>query len=116
MGNKKAAAKTTSGSAGSDLKQTFDVYTAKQQFFASAISMSWQLALTIVIPVVAGVKLDEYLDSSPSLTLAGFFLAIGMGSMVVWNTVKGVNKLQEEEDNRRFKRLRKLKRRRRASK
>lgn len=109
----KAAAKTTTTD-GSNLKQTLDVYNAKQQFFASTLNMSWQLALTIVIPVVAGVKLDERLGTSPSVTLAGFFLAVGMGSMVVWNTVKGVNKLQEEEDRQRFKRLKKLTRRKRA--
>lgn len=107
---KAAAKKETTTPAEADLQRAIDTVNAKQQFFTSALTMSWQLALTIVIPVVAGVKLDDYFDSSPSLTLTGFFLAIAMGGTVVWNTVKGVSKLQEEDDKRRFRRLRRRKR------
>lgn len=83
---------TQSTTAADEIQQTLDTFTAKQKFFSAALNMSWQLALTVVIPVVAGVKLDEKFDTSPSLTLAGFFLAAFAACMVVWNTVKGVNK------------------------
>lgn len=96
----KGAAKKTTTTAEGDIQQTLAVFTAKQQFFSSALNMSWQLALGIVIPVVAGVKLDEYFDSAPSLTLTGFFLATAMGVMVVWNTVQGVNKLQADDEKK----------------
>jgi F0F1-type ATP synthase assembly protein I len=93
----KAAASKTTTQAEGDLQQALDTFNAKQQFFSSALNMSWQLALTVVIPVVAGVKLDQKFDTSPSLTLAGFFLASFAAAMVVWNTVKDVNKAQANE-------------------
>lgn len=107
---KAAVTKKTTSAAGRENQQSFDVIGARSLFFTSAINMSWQLALTIVIPVVAGVKLDQWFDSSPSLTLTGFFLAIAMGSMVVWNTVKGVNEVQAEEDKRDSRTARRKKR------
>ncbi|HTE22795.1 MAG TPA: AtpZ/AtpI family protein [Candidatus Limnocylindria bacterium] len=105
---KAAARKTTtrSNKPGDDIQQALDTFNARQQFFTAALTMSWQLALTVVIPVVAGVKLDQKLDTSPSLTLAGFFLAAFAACTVVWNTVKGVNKLQAEEDAKGSKRKR----------
>lgn len=109
MGKAAVKDKTTTAAARKE-QQSFDVDGARSLFFISALNMSWQLALTIVIPVVAGVKLDQWLDSSPSLTLTGFFLAIVMGSMVVWNTVKGVSEVQAEDDRRSSRKLRRRKR------
>lgn len=103
---KAAVTKKTTSTAARENQQSFDVNGVQQLFFNSTLTMSWQLALTVLIPVIAGVKLDQWLDSSPSLTLTGFFLAIAMGSMVVWKTVKGVNELQAEQDNKKFRRLR----------
>jgi F0F1-type ATP synthase assembly protein I len=105
---KKAAVRKTTTPAEATIQQTLEVFNAKQRFFTSALSMSWQLALTVVIPVVAGVKLDQKFDTSPSLTLTGFFLAAFAACMVVWNTVKDVNRLQAAEDkkvNKRKKRV-----------
>lgn len=109
MGKTAAGDKTTT-SADANIEQTFSTLQAKQQFFTSAISMSWQLALTIIIPVVAGVKLDAHFDTAPSLTLAGFFLAVAMGSVVVWNTVNGVSKLQADDEKRSLLKIRRKKR------
>lgn len=106
----KAAAKhSTTTPAEDEIQQAIATLNAKQQFFASALNMSWQLALTVVIPVVAGVKLDQRFDSAPSLTLTGFFLALAMGSMVVWNTVKGISAAQAAEDKQSQKKLRRRK-------
>jgi F0F1-type ATP synthase assembly protein I len=104
----KAAAKKTTTTAGSDMQQAFEVFNAKQRFYAATLNMSWQLALTVVIPVVGGIKLDDHFNTSPSLTLTGFFLAAFAACYVVWNTVKDVNRLQAEDDkkaNRRKKRV-----------
>lgn len=99
MTKKTAAGQKTTTTAESDtIQQALGTFTAKQQFMTSVLSMSWQLALTVVIPVIAGVKLDQRFDTSPSLTLTGFFLAAFAACMIVWNTVKGVNKLQSDED------------------
>ena len=70
---------------------------AKQQFMASTANMGWRLALTVVVPIVAGVKLDEHFKSAPSYTLTGLFLAAAAGSYAVWQTIKEVNREQAED-------------------
>ena len=73
---------------------------ARTQFFTSTANLSWRLAVTVVIPLVAGVKLDERFNSAPSWTLTGIFIAVAAGCAAVWGTVKEVNKQQAETDKR----------------
>jgi F0F1-type ATP synthase assembly protein I len=63
---------------------------AKQQFLSAALNMSWQLAITIIVPVVIGVELDNHFHSSPSWTLGGLFLGVFMSCGVVVKTIRGV--------------------------
>lgn len=65
---------------------------AKQQFMATALTMGWQLAVAVLVPLLFGIWLDKKFHSSPSYTLGAFMVAIFFGSMVVWRTVQGVNK------------------------
>jgi predicted F0F1-ATPase subunit len=75
-----------------------DSIAAKQQFVGSTLNMGWRLAITVVIPIVGGVKLDDHFHSAPSWTLTGLFLAAFAGSMAVWTTIKEVNKEQAEDE------------------
>ena len=75
-----------------------DVLAAKSKFFAVTIGMGWRLALTVLIPLIAGIKIDQRFNSSPSYTLAGFMLAVAGGAVVVWDSVKQVNQEQAEEE------------------
>jgi F0F1-type ATP synthase assembly protein I len=62
------------------------------------VSMSWQLALAVLIPVVGGHLLDDYLHphATPIYTLIGLLLAIiGMIS-VVRRTLKELNKYMQQ--------------------
>lgn len=102
-GMKKAAVRTTTGElgvAGQELQQSMKALQAKQQFYGATLNMSWRLALTVVIPVVGGIKLDQHFGTTPSLTLTGFFLAVAGACVTVWGTVKEVNLLQAEEDKK----------------
>ncbi len=80
--------------------QQFDVvaFAAQSRFITTALGMGWRLALTVLIPLIAGIKLDKYYHTSPSYTLAGFMLAVAGGSYVVWTTVKAVNAETAEID------------------
>jgi F0F1-type ATP synthase assembly protein I len=71
---------------------------ARGQFLAATLGMGWQLALTVLIPLVAGIQIDKHFKSSPSYTLAGFMLAVAGGAAVVWKSVKEVNAEQTELD------------------
>lgn len=73
------------------------ILAARQRFLSATFGMGWRLAVTVVIPIVAGVKLDEHFNTSPSLTLLGMMLAAVAGSITVWDSVKRVDKESEEE-------------------
>jgi F0F1-type ATP synthase assembly protein I len=60
----------------------------RQQFFAAAGNMSWQLAIVVLVPIVGGYKLDQHYALTPLLTLVGFVLAmIGTGA-VMWRQLQ----------------------------
>lgn len=59
--------------------------------------MGWRLALTVLIPLIGGIKLDQHLQTTPSFTLGGMMIAAAAGSAAVWATVKEVNAEQAEQ-------------------
>lgn len=81
-----------------DIQHYMDVVNAKQLFWGALLNMSWRLALTVLVPIIGGSMLDRRLDSAPSWTLAGVFIAFVGGSAAVWSSVKEVNALQAEAD------------------
>ena len=70
---------------------------AKQQFISATFNMGWRLAITVVVPIVVGVKIDDHFRTSPSFTLVGLMLAVVAGSAAVWTTVKQVNSQQASD-------------------
>jgi hypothetical protein len=103
---KKAAGKTTTEL--ESVEQEMIALNARSQFLAATANMGFRLAITVVIPIVLGVKLDEHFHSAPSYTLTGLFLAAAAGSAAVWSTVKQVNQQQVDETNANSKRRRRI--------
>ncbi len=97
---KKAAAKRemTTTVAHDEVEEFLNVQAAKSQFMFATANMGFRLAVTVVVPIVAGVKLDEHFHSAPSLTLTGLFIAVGAGASAVWATIKQVNEEQAKAD------------------
>lgn len=97
----KAAAKRvmTTTPVEDELDRSLRVFAAQKQFVGAAVNMGWQLGLSVIIPVIIGVKLDERFNSTPSYTLAALFLATGGVVWVISNTIKQVNKEQAQKDN-----------------
>jgi F0F1-type ATP synthase assembly protein I len=108
MGKAAAKPKTTT-IADDSAQQYMDVLTAKNRFFAATLGMGWRMAITVLVPLVAGIKLDQRFNTSPSLTLAGFMLAVAGAAAVVWNSVKEVNAAQAEADEAAAKKSKKRK-------
>ncbi len=95
--SKAGATKKTNASTNNSGQQfDMDVLAAKSRFFAVTLGMGWRLALTVLIPLIAGIKIDDRFNSSPSYTLAGFMLAVAGGAVVVWDSIKQVNLEQAE--------------------
>lgn len=103
----KAAAKSKTTTPEISAQRYMDVFDARNRFFAATLGMGWRLALTVLIPLIAGIKLDDHFNTSPSYTLAGFMLAVAGGAAVVWNSVKAVNAEQAELDKPKTKRRKK---------
>lgn len=92
----KTAAKNKTTSTEETAQVYMDTLAARSKFFTATLGMGWQLALTVLIPLVAGIQLDKHFNSSPSYTLAGFMLAVAGGAAVVWRSVKEVTAEQAE--------------------
>lgn len=87
---------TTSGVVESEIKQLSVVWAARQQFLVATFNLTWRLAISVIVPIVAGVKLDEYFELSPLLTITGMILAAAAGSAAVWATVREVSRKQNQ--------------------
>lgn len=48
----------------------------KNQFIGASLSMSWQLAVVVLVPIVGGYKLDQHFKTSPLWVIFGFVLAM----------------------------------------
>lgn len=93
---KAAKRKTSTTVVEDDIEKRLAVLNATSQFLGATLNMGWRLAITVVVPIVGGVKIDQHFDTSPNYTLLGLMLAAAAGCAVVWTTVKEVNARQAE--------------------
>jgi F0F1-type ATP synthase assembly protein I len=63
------------------------------EFFSAAFTMSWQLLLTVLVPIVGGFELDRKLHTKPFMTILGFVLAIAGVGFVTWHQYQVVSAL-----------------------
>ncbi len=52
-----------------------DAVYQQKMFISMALSMSWQLALVVIVPIVGGHILDQHYHKEPLLTLVGLAVA-----------------------------------------
>ena len=83
---KTTAPSKTPSPAGESTEPTHDAsyQEARRDFFVAVLNMSWQLAIVVLVPIVGGYQLDKTFDTSPLLTLVGFFIAMVATAGVVW--------------------------------
>lgn len=63
-------------------------------FLGAVVSMSWQLAVVVLVPVVGGFKLDERLDTLPALTILGFIVAMAGVFIVLKRMLQEIDRRQ----------------------
>lgn len=62
---------------GNDQRNRFDEIMYQRNLFMSmALSITWQLALVVVVPIVGGYALDQHYHKSPWLTIVGLAIAV----------------------------------------
>ncbi|MFZ1324167.1 MAG: AtpZ/AtpI family protein [Candidatus Saccharimonadales bacterium] len=108
---KAAARKKTTTSADDPALDYLPVFDARQMLLGNLISMGWRLLLTVLIPIFIGVQLDRKFDTSPSLTLAAFFIAIFASGTLIYKTYNELNlQAAKEEADKARKTNKKVKR------
>ncbi len=80
-----APIKTPSPTRGSQPKNSANkAHNPTSEFIAAALSMSWQLAIVVLVPILLGSQLDKRLDVSPTLTILGFIVAMAGTGYIMW--------------------------------
>ena len=63
---------------------------ARQLFLSAALSMSWQMAIAVLVPIVGGYELDKSLKTTPAFTILGLVIAMILCALVVSRALKAV--------------------------
>lgn len=62
--------------------------TPGKDFLLASLDMSWRLAIVVLVPIIGGFKLDQWLGTLPALTIIGFMTAMTGMALVVWRSMK----------------------------
>jgi F0F1-type ATP synthase assembly protein I len=81
--NKTAAPKSTTTTNTSDQQSTTTNLIARSNFIAVAASMSWQLAIVFLVPILGGYYLDIKFKTAPIFLLIGFVLAMTLSVLMI---------------------------------
>ncbi len=83
---------------------------AKTALLGNVFSMGWRLALTVLLPIFVAVQLDKRFGTTPSLTLAAFFIAIFAAGLLIYKTYVEMTAEQYTLTEQKSKRMKKFNR------
>lgn len=63
-------------------------------FISMALSMTWRLAIVVLVPILGGFYLDQWLNTTPVFTIVGFFLAMIGIALVFWQIMQTANQVE----------------------
>lgn len=66
---------------------------ARGQFVGMALNMMWQLAVAVLVPVIAGVQIGKAAGSELAGTFVGLGVALAASVWVLWRTMQTANRL-----------------------
>ncbi len=66
---------------------------SRRVLLVAAATMSWQLALVVLIPVISGAMLDKKLGTAPAGTLVGLAVALVGSVVVIRQAVQAANRI-----------------------
>lgn len=91
-----ASQKTRNSKSAKDTSKDATIKESSNQrnvFVGMALSMSWQLALVVLIPIFAGAKLDKGIGSGDTYTFIGLGIALIGSIAVMWRAMQTANSL-----------------------
>jgi Putative F0F1-ATPase subunit Ca2+/Mg2+ transporter len=66
---------------------------ARGLFLSMLLNMSWQLAIVVLVPILAGVRLDKAFGTGNVYTFVGLGLALIGSIVVMWRAMQVANRL-----------------------
>lgn len=72
-------------------KPANDVDLSQKLFIGTMLSVSWQMAVAVLVPTVLGYKLDAHFGTDPYITLAGLALAVVASVLIIRSALKELN-------------------------
>lgn len=78
-------------------KDTANIAELRSSFFVAALSMGWQLAVVVVIPIVGGYYLDQRLNVAAAWEIVGFVVALLGFIVVVRQQLNDFNQMTKQE-------------------
>lgn len=64
---------------------------SQKLFIGTMLSMSWQMAIAVLVPTVGGYQLDNHFKTAPVLTLIGLTLAVVGSVLLIRRAIKELN-------------------------
>jgi len=64
-----------------------DSFESRQLFINSSISMSWQMAIAVLIPIVGGYYLDQHFKLANWFIFGWFIIAVVLVALIVKRTI-----------------------------
>ncbi|HSW79488.1 MAG TPA: AtpZ/AtpI family protein [Candidatus Saccharimonadales bacterium] len=92
MTDKKSHNKSADGSGVIDADFANKSKTATGLFINMALTMAWQLALVVLVPIIIGVKIDKSAHTGSTFTYIGLGVAVLGSIAVMWRTLQVANK------------------------
>jgi F0F1-type ATP synthase assembly protein I len=65
-----------------------DAFATKQLFINSSLSMSWQMAVAVLVPVVGGYYLDQHFKLANWFIFGWFIIAVALVVAIVRRTIR----------------------------
>lgn len=73
----------------------------RSSFFAAALSMGWQLAVVVVVPIVGGYYLDQHFHVGATWEIVGFVVALLGFIVVVRQQLSDLNEVTKQGGQKR---------------
>jgi hypothetical protein len=89
----KSAPQTTPTPTKGEVKSSASAINQRSFFLSTVLNMSWQLAIVVLVPILAGVWLDKGLKTGDAYTFGGLGLAVLGSIAVMWRTAQAANRL-----------------------
>jgi len=99
MVNKRLAKQQPSSSNVSEIDDLLLSKGSKAVFYTKILGLGWRLAVTLLLPIFAGLWIDNRLHTYPSMTISAFFVAIFASGLYIYKTYQDLSIATKLSDN-----------------